>query len=70
MWNYDGHHFWGMHWFWWIFWLVLILWIFVLPFDIPGQRKGKDSPLNILRKRFASGEINAEEFEKLKKSQF
>ncbi|MFX3626047.1 MAG: SHOCT domain-containing protein [bacterium] len=67
MWHYDGHHFWGMHWFWWILWVILIFWIFVTPYDIPGQRKKKDSPLDILKKRLASGEINKEEYEEKKK---
>jgi len=67
MWHYDGHHFWGMHWFWWILWVIFIIWIFATPYDIPGQRKKKDSPLDILKKRFASGEINKEEYEEKKK---
>lgn len=66
MWHYDGHHFWGMHWFWWILWLIFIFWIFVIPYDIPGQRKKKDSPLDILKRRFAAGEINKEEYEEKK----
>tara|TARA_R110002072_G_scaffold116140_1_gene246516 strand:- start:1039 stop:1260 length:222 start_codon:yes stop_codon:yes gene_type:complete len=67
MWHFDGHHFWGMHWFWWILWLIFIFWIFATPYDVPGQRKKKDSPLDILKKRFASGEINKEEYEEKKK---
>jgi putative membrane protein len=51
---------------WWILWIGFLLWVFALPFDIPGQRKKKDSSLDILKKRFASGEINAEEFEERK----
>lgn len=66
MWHYDGHHFWGMHWFWWILWLIFIFWIFVTPYDIPGQRKKKDSPLDILKRRFAAGEINKEQYEEKK----
>jgi putative membrane protein len=55
---YDGYHFGGMHLFWWIVWMVLLFWIFVTPYNIPGQRMPKDSPLDILKKRYASGEIN------------
>ena len=62
-----GNHYWGMHWVWWIIWVVFMLWIFATPWDIPGQRKPKDSPLDLLKKRFAAGEINAEEFEERKK---
>lgn len=56
----------GMHLFWWIMWLVFILWIFATPFRIPGQRSRKITPLDILKKRFALGEIDEEEYEKKK----
>ena len=64
---YEGYHFWGMHLFWWILWIGFILWIFATPYDIPGQMKKKDSPLDILRKRFASGQINKDEYLEQKK---
>lgn len=68
MWHmYDGNHFGGMHLIWWFVWLIFIFWIFATPYDVPGQRKKKDSPLDILKKRFASGEINKEEYEGNKK---
>ncbi|MFV5702366.1 SHOCT domain-containing protein [Flavobacterium sp. XS2P12] len=63
----NGHHYWGMHLLWWIFWVILILWIFAIPYNIPGQRKKKDTPLDILKKRFVKGEITKEEFEEKKK---
>ena len=56
-----------MHLIWWIIWMVLIIWIFATPWSIPGQRAKKDSPLDILKKRFAKGEITKEEFEESKK---
>ncbi|WP_370583345.1 SHOCT domain-containing protein [Pedobacter sp. ASV28] len=46
--------------------MVLLSWIFVLPFDIPGQRSKKDTPLDLLKKRFAAGEISKEEFQERK----
>jgi len=64
---YDGYHFWGMHLIWWIIWLFLLFWIFAMPYNIPGQRMRKDSPLDILQKRFASGEITNEEYQEKKK---
>lgn len=60
--HYDGN-FWGMHFVWWFVWIVLLFWIFATPYDIPGQRKKKDTLLDILKKRFASGEITAEEYQ-------
>ena len=64
---YEGYHFWGMHLIWWIIWVGFIFWIFATPYDIPGQMKKKDSPLDILQKRFASGQINKEEYQEQKK---
>jgi putative membrane protein len=64
---YDGH-FGGMHLIWWILWLIFIFWIFAIPYDIPGQRKKKETPLDILKKRYAAGEINKNEYEEMKKT--
>ena len=64
---YDGYHFWGMHLLWWFIWLGFLFWVFVIPYDIPGQRMRKDSPLDILKKRFASGQIKTEEYQEKKK---
>ncbi len=63
--TYNGH-FGGMHFIWWIIWFFFIIWIFATPWDIPGQRTKKDTPLDILKKRFARGEITKEEFEEQK----
>ena len=62
----DGH-FGGMHLIWWIVWVVLLVWIFFTPYNIPYQRTKKEDPLDILKKRFAKGEITKEEFEESKK---
>jgi putative membrane protein len=59
--------FWGMDIIWWVIWMVMIFWIFATPYDIPGQRRRKDSPLDILQKRFASGQITNEEYQESKK---
>lgn len=58
---YNGSY-WGMNLIWWFIWIILLIWIFITPYDIPGQRRKKDSPLDILQKRFASGEITKEEY--------
>lgn len=59
---YEGYHFWGMHLIWWIIWLVVLFWIFATPYSIPGQRARKESPLYVLKKRLAAGEITNEEY--------
>jgi putative membrane protein len=63
---YDGYHFWGMHLIWWFIWLMLLFWIFATPYSIPGERRRKDSPLDILQKRFASGQLTMEEYQQHK----
>ncbi|MEO6151327.1 MAG: SHOCT domain-containing protein [Mucilaginibacter sp.] len=45
----------------------MIFWIFATPYNIPGQRTRKDSPLDILQKRFASGLISKNEYQEKKK---
>lgn len=61
---YDGYHFWGMHIIWWIIWILFIIWIFATPW---GYRPAGDTSYDILRKRFASGEITKEEYLDAKK---
>ena len=58
----ENYYYWGMNAIWWIVWLVLLFWIFAIPYDVPGQRRRRDSPLEILKKRFAAGQITKEEF--------
>ena len=60
-------NYWGMNLVWWFVWIMLLFWIFAVPYDIPGQRNRKDSPLDILQKRFASGEISTDEYHEKKK---
>lgn len=64
--DFDGH-FWGMHFMWWIIWIVLIIWIFMLLFNPPFRRFQKEDPLDILKRRFANGELSKEEYEESKK---
>lgn len=49
--------------FWWIFWILLIAWILLMPYK---KKRKKDTSIDILKKRFASGEITKEEFEETK----
>lgn len=64
---YNNGNFGGMNFIWWFVWMIMIFWIFATPYDIPGQRRRKDSPLDLLQKRFASGEITTEEYQEKKK---
>lgn len=64
--NHIGSFF-GMSLLWWSIWGTLLFWIFATPYNIPGQRNKKDSPLYILQKRFASGHITNEEYLEKKK---
>ncbi len=65
--HYENYHLGGMHSIWWFVWGILLLWIFATPYNIPGQRSKKDTPLDILKKRLALGQINNEEYQEKKK---
>nr|WKN40387.1 SHOCT domain-containing protein [Tunicatimonas sp. TK19036] len=57
-----------MHIIWWVIWVIFIIWIFATPWDIPGQRTKKETPLDLLKKRYAKGEISKEEYEDIKRT--
>ena len=63
----NGYNFLGMHYIWWGIWMIFIFWIFFIPYSIPGERRKKDSPVDILKMRFASGEITKEQYEEHKR---
>ncbi|MEQ9442784.1 MAG: SHOCT domain-containing protein [Cyclobacteriaceae bacterium] len=63
---FEGHY-WGMHIIWWVIWVIFIIWIFANPWNRPGQRTKKETPLDLLKKRYAKGEISKEEFEGIKR---
>lgn len=56
----------GMHALWWIFWIVLIG---ALAYGLSGRRRPdrrrepRETPEEVLRRRFANGEIDAQEYE-------
>ncbi|MGC1633194.1 MAG: SHOCT domain-containing protein [Gelidibacter sp.] len=64
---YHGYNFGGMHIIWWFIWMIFIFWIFFTPWNIPGNKRTKDTPLEILQKRFAAGKITTEQYLEQKK---
>ena len=67
---FSGHGFGGG--FMWIFWILVIgvlVWLVIAATrDRGGGASGRDeSPLEILRQRYARGEIDRDEFEQMKK---
>ena len=63
---YNGYHFGGMHFIWWLIWIMFLLTIFASPYEISGQRSRRQSPLDILQNRLASGQITNEEYQEKK----
>ena len=61
---------WGAHWLWWGFWVLVVVAVGVLVvrlFSSTQMRSdAQDDPLEILRRRYARGEISTEEFEERK----
>ncbi len=63
MWNYGGHMAWM--WVWWLLGLTLlgvIIWA-VARTAAPHGPAGDDSPEAILKRRYARGELNRDEYE-------
>ena len=60
-WMYDGYHYGGMHQIWWLIWIVFLFIIFGIYQPVLRSSIKKNASLQILKKRFASGEITKEE---------
>lgn len=56
------YHFFGMHMLWWIFWVILMFALFGWFEPVPKKRVRRDDPFEILRRRFAAGEIDEDEY--------
>lgn len=63
---YGDYGFFGMHMLWWFFWILIMFLMFGWFEPVPKKRVRRDSPLDILQKRFASGEITNEEYQEKK----
>lgn len=60
---YEGYNFVGMHLVWWLVWFVFLLTIFGWYQPIPRRMI---SPLSILQRRLAAGQIDEQEYQKCK----
>ncbi len=52
----------------WIFWLILFVIIVLLVKVMGVPSKNSESAMELLKKRYANGEISKEEFEEIKKT--
>ncbi len=57
----------GMNLVWWLAWMVVMFWIFATRYDVPGQRKKKDSVMTILQQRYATEQMTTEEYKERKR---
>ncbi|QKT05039.1 SHOCT domain-containing protein [Ectothiorhodospiraceae bacterium 2226] len=66
--GYDGWGF-GMHALWWLFWVVLIVGVIFALLQGSGRREARrETPYEILQRRYAEGEISKDEYEERKRT--
>ena len=63
--HYGEWGFWGMHVFWWLFWIAVVVVLF-LPITPVSRGRRRETPLEVLQRRYAAGEISTEEYEERK----
>jgi putative membrane protein len=63
--HYVGESYWGMHFFWWLFWVLAIMLLFSPITPISTGRRHQ-TPLEILQRRYAAGEVSTTEYEERK----
>lgn len=63
--HYAEWGFWGMHIFWWLFWIAVIVVLFS-PLTPISRRRRRETPLEVLQRRYAAGDISTEEYEERK----
>jgi putative membrane protein len=65
---YEGGSWFGMHVFWWIFWVIVIVAVVYLFLRASGDTRQaqRESPHEVLRRRYAAGELSTPEYEERK----
>ena len=63
--DHMGSSFWGMHFFWWLFWVAAIMLLFSPITPVSAGRR-RESPLQVLQRRYAAGEVSTAEYEERK----
>lgn len=63
--EHSGWSFLGMHLFWWLFWIASVVAFVVLLAPNPGARS-RETPLELLQRRYAAGELTSQEYEERK----
>jgi putative membrane protein len=56
----------GMHAFWWLFWIVLLVWAYRYAVSRVKQQGRRETPLEVLQRRYAAGELSTQEYEERK----
>ena len=69
--NYPSYYSYGYNSFWNILWSIFLIGVIALViwfiYKLTKKGKGSETPINILQKRYAKGEINKKQFEEIKK---
>jgi len=62
---------WGMHWAGWVFWILVIIGVIWLltrrsTSPPPSSESSNETPMEILKRKYAAGELSTEEYEERK----
>ena len=63
--DHIGGSFWGMHFFWWLFWVAAVMLLFS-PMTPVSTGRRRETPLQVLQRRYATGEVTTVEYEERK----
>ncbi len=62
---------WGHMWYGWFFWIIILVLLVFIIIRLVGNRQQSptqnETPLDVLKKRYANGEITKEQFEEMKR---